>query len=293
MEFRILGPLEVSPNGRPLTPSAPRERALLAMLLLRANRVVSTDQLIDWLWGEAPPSTAKATLQTYVLRLRRLLRPPGDPPLNAVLVTCPPGYLLKVEPGQLDLHRFDRLLDEARAAMAEEAPSGARTSCTRRWRCGAGRRSPTWPPTSCDGSRRRGSRSARRSGNRCGQAYATHSLAGLYVDQGRFDEAMACFRRCLAVFRQLGDRRWEAYTLLSLGIAHRDQGRFDEAAGRFGQCLPIFRQLGDRLGEAYALRNLGRAHLARAASARRGTASTRAWRRSASCTTPSARRRRC
>jgi DNA-binding SARP family transcriptional activator len=116
MEFRILGPLEVSADGRLLTPSAPKQRALLAMLLLRANQ----------LGGAAPPSTARVTLQTYVLRLRRLLPPPpGDPTPNAVLVTRPPGYLLKVEPGQLDLHRFDQLVDEARAAMAEEAPERA------------------------------------------------------------------------------------------------------------------------------------------------------------------------
>lgn len=125
MEFRILGPLEVSADGRLLTPSAPRQRALLAMLLLRANRVISTDQLIDQLWGEAPPTTARVTLQTYVLRLRRLLHAPGDARRHAVLVTRPPGYLLRVQPGELDLHHFDRLVDEAGTAMAEHAPERA------------------------------------------------------------------------------------------------------------------------------------------------------------------------
>jgi DNA-binding SARP family transcriptional activator/predicted negative regulator of RcsB-dependent stress response len=125
MEFRILGPLEVAADGRLLTPSAPRQRALLAMLLLRANRVVSADQLIDQLWGEAPPTSARVTLQTYVLRLRRQLHAPATAGRDAVLVTHPPGYLLRVQLGELDLHQFDRLVDEAGAAMAEGAPERA------------------------------------------------------------------------------------------------------------------------------------------------------------------------
>ena len=77
MEFLILGPLEVSDDGRTLALGGPKQRAVLAHLILRANRVVQADLLIDGLWGEDPPESARNTLQTYVYRLRKLL---GDGP---------------------------------------------------------------------------------------------------------------------------------------------------------------------------------------------------------------------
>jgi DNA-binding SARP family transcriptional activator/tetratricopeptide (TPR) repeat protein len=117
MDFRILGPLEVSENDRVFPLGAPKERALLASLLLRANRVVATDRLIEVLWGAAPPDTARATLQTYVLRLRRALRPVRGS-ASPMIATSPPGYVLQVRPDQVDLHRFERLVAEARTAMA-------------------------------------------------------------------------------------------------------------------------------------------------------------------------------
>jgi DNA-binding SARP family transcriptional activator len=118
MDFRILGPLEASENGRVLPLGAPKERVLLASLLLRANRVVATDRLIEVLWGASPPGTARATLQTYVLRLRRALQPSRGAPSPPLIVTRPPGYVLQVRPEGVDLHRFERLVAEARAAMA-------------------------------------------------------------------------------------------------------------------------------------------------------------------------------
>jgi DNA-binding SARP family transcriptional activator len=78
MDFRILVPLQVFENGRVLPVGSPKERALLTSLLLGANRVVASDRLIEMLWGAAPPDTARATLQTYVLRLRRALQPARD-----------------------------------------------------------------------------------------------------------------------------------------------------------------------------------------------------------------------
>jgi WD40 repeat protein len=74
MDFLILGPLEVSDDGRKLALGGPKQRAVLAHLILRANRIVQADQLIDGLWGEEPPESAGNTLQTYVYRLRKLLR---------------------------------------------------------------------------------------------------------------------------------------------------------------------------------------------------------------------------
>src|SRR5438132_12614385 len=101
MEFRILGPLEVRENGSPVELPAAKQRALLAILLVRANEPVSSGQLIDELWDGRPPRSARKVLQTYVSRLRRGL---GD----TVLVTHPAGYAVRAEPAQLDLSRFLR-----------------------------------------------------------------------------------------------------------------------------------------------------------------------------------------
>jgi DNA-binding SARP family transcriptional activator len=115
MEFRVLGPLEVVEGGRPLVLGGPRQRALLALLLTRANEVVSTDRLIDDLWGAHTPSTAANTLQYHVSQLRKALAP------AEVIVTQEPGYLIQIGPDELDLLRFERLVEEARGASAEVA----------------------------------------------------------------------------------------------------------------------------------------------------------------------------
>src|SRR5207248_2795164 len=107
-EFRILGPLEVSVRGEPLPLTGQKQRALLALLLLEANHVVSTDRLVDALWGDQPPRTAATSLQNFISQLRKLLGP-------EMLVTKPPGYLLRIEPEELDLERFRRLVAEARS----------------------------------------------------------------------------------------------------------------------------------------------------------------------------------
>jgi DNA-binding SARP family transcriptional activator/uncharacterized protein HemY len=126
MEFRILGPLEVVDNGQRLTLGGPKPRAVLAMLLLRANMVVPAGQLIEALWGEAPPPTATTTVQVYVSRLRRILQPQKGPTRqDHILMTRPPGYLLRVQPGGLDLHRFQDLVDAAHQALRDGDPARA------------------------------------------------------------------------------------------------------------------------------------------------------------------------
>jgi DNA-binding SARP family transcriptional activator len=121
MEFRILGPVEVRDGAqRQLDLGGAKPRALLSILLVHANQVVSTDRLIDQLWGEATPPTARNVLQCHVSRLRRALQAgAGGAGPDPVLVTRPPGYLLRVGAGQLDLHRFEELLAQARQASAE------------------------------------------------------------------------------------------------------------------------------------------------------------------------------
>src|SRR5215210_4127855 len=123
MEFRLLGPLEVWEDGRPLSLGGTKQRALLAILLLRANEVVSRDVLIDELWGEQPPASAAHSVEAYVSRLRKTLH--GDWAGEPILVTRPPGYMLRVDFERLDLHRYERLLEEGRRGLATHAPDRA------------------------------------------------------------------------------------------------------------------------------------------------------------------------
>jgi len=134
MDFRILGPLEVDQEGRELPLGGRQQRALLALLLLRANEVVRVDEIIDELWPEAPPPSATRSVHALVSRLRRLLEGgqadarDGDEDDTGVLLARAHGYLLRVAPGELDLHRFQSLLDEGRDALAAgQADVAART----------------------------------------------------------------------------------------------------------------------------------------------------------------------
>jgi DNA-binding SARP family transcriptional activator len=113
MEFRILGPLEVIEDGQQVALGGQKQRALLAVLLLEANRVVSTDRLIGALWEDEPPETAAKALQVYVSALRKLLG-------RERFQTKPPGYLLRIEDGELDLERFRRLQEEGEWERALE-----------------------------------------------------------------------------------------------------------------------------------------------------------------------------
>jgi DNA-binding SARP family transcriptional activator/tetratricopeptide (TPR) repeat protein len=114
MEFRILGPLEVLDGERALDVAGPKQRALLAVLLMNANQVVSKDSLIDSLWGAEPPATASKAIQVYVSQLRRVLG-------KKRLETTAPGYLLRVHDEELDLHRFEALREQAKDADAKTA----------------------------------------------------------------------------------------------------------------------------------------------------------------------------
>jgi YVTN family beta-propeller protein len=114
MEFRILGPLEVCEGEQLREVGGGRQRKLLAILLLRANEILSTDRLIDELWGATPPDTALKALQGHVSQLRKVLG-------SEVLVTQSPGYVLRVDPEQVDAYRFEELLERARHAEPKEA----------------------------------------------------------------------------------------------------------------------------------------------------------------------------
>src|SRR3954447_8609157 len=129
-EYRLLGPLEVVHRGETVPTGGQRKRALLARLLLEANRTVSVDALVDALWGESVPSTAVKMVHIYVSQLRKVL-PSG------ALQTRPPGYRLEVAPEAVDLSRVERLRKEGREALADghEATAAERlTAACALWR---------------------------------------------------------------------------------------------------------------------------------------------------------------
>jgi DNA-binding SARP family transcriptional activator len=116
VEFRGLGPLEVRDRrSRVLKLAGRKQQGLLALLLLRPNETVATDTLVDWLWGEDPPESAANALQVYVSGLRKVLG-------HDVLLTTQGGYELHVDPEQIDLMRFERLVEDGRRALAGGDP---------------------------------------------------------------------------------------------------------------------------------------------------------------------------
>src|SRR5262245_35159440 len=110
MDFRILGPLDVRDGDQAVELAGGRQRALLALLIVNANETVSTDRIVEELWGEHSPQTAPKVIQNHVSQLRRAL---GD----GLLVTDGPGYRLRVERGSLDVDRFEELLADGRRAL--------------------------------------------------------------------------------------------------------------------------------------------------------------------------------
>lgn len=129
LRFRLLGPLEVERDGVRLELGPRKQRAVLALLLLEANRVVPTERLIDELWGDSPPETARSALQVYVAGLRKALGADGTS-----LRTSAPGYMLEVEPGALDLEVFAALRAEARDASEPARAAEALHEALALWR---------------------------------------------------------------------------------------------------------------------------------------------------------------
>jgi len=142
LEFRILGPLVVRVDGAVVPVGGPKQRALLAMLLLSANRVVSRERLIGELFAEQSLNSADHALRNHVSRLRKVLASAAaDEPR---LVARAPGYLLRVEPGELDLEQFDRLLAAGRESLAAAEPAAAAESLHAAEALWDGRPLPIW-----------------------------------------------------------------------------------------------------------------------------------------------------
>ena len=141
MQYRILGPFAVTKDGVEVVMGSGKQRALLALLLLHANEPVSTDRLIDQLWGESRSTSATKVLHNYVSKLRRLL---GE----GVLITRGRAYELRVEPGELDLDRFNDQVADGRHALAAGDPAHAADALGEASPSGTARRWPTSPTIS-------------------------------------------------------------------------------------------------------------------------------------------------
>jgi DNA-binding SARP family transcriptional activator len=121
-----LGPVEISVNDTLLTPSAPKVCQVLGMLLFSANRVVELDALIEELWADRPPHSAVTTAQTYIYHLRKMLaRHAAAGAQVPRLESRAPGYLLRIEPGQIDAVVFERLYRQGRSLLDEHRPEEA------------------------------------------------------------------------------------------------------------------------------------------------------------------------
>jgi WD40 repeat protein/DNA-binding SARP family transcriptional activator len=132
VEIRVLGHVGIVVDGQPVALSGSKQRAVLAMLALHANRTVSSDELVDGLWGEHPPASAAKNLQLYVSRLRKALSKNGS---EATIVTHGRGYELRLPEGAVDATRFERLVEEAAREPASAAgANGAASAALELWR---------------------------------------------------------------------------------------------------------------------------------------------------------------
>jgi hypothetical protein len=170
MEFGILGPVEAWRDGREVPLGGPKPRALVAMLLLADNDVVSRDRLIDGIWGGRPPSSAAHTLDDHMSRLRKALGPDR-------IQTRAPGYVLHVEPGELDLERLSGCWRRGGVPGGTVTPVSPLGRSAKRTAYGAGGRLPTSSSSHSRGWTSSGSRNSGLSRSRSASRLRWRSVA--------------------------------------------------------------------------------------------------------------------
>ena len=220
--FRVLGPLEVSGEKGELPLGGPKQRTALAHLILNANQVVAAELLIDALWGEAPPDTARATLQAYISRLRSLLG-------AGAIEGRAPGYLLRTEPDEVDALRFERLLHDARRTDGDpRAAAATLAEALDLWRGSALSDLATEPSLAPEIARLEELK-----------LQATEEALDIDLDLGRQTEAVAQLE-ALTLEHPLRERLWD-----ELMLALYRAGRPADALGAFERARAI---LADELG---------------------------------------------
>ena len=170
LEFRVLGPLQVASNGTSLPLGGTKQRAVLALLLLRANEVVPLDRLIDELWGESPPDSAANIVQGYVSHLRKTLEPGRERGKHELLVSRQPGYMLKIGRTSTTPIASSGSPERAGAFWKREMPTPRPNACGLLSTSGVGPRSPTSRTSRSRAWRRNASRS---SGSSCSRTGST------------------------------------------------------------------------------------------------------------------------
>jgi tetratricopeptide (TPR) repeat protein len=273
MQFCLLGPIVVRRRGTAIPVRSGQQRAILAMLLLDAGEVVPVRDLAGALWDTPPPS-ARACIRGQVNRLRQTV---GESRVK----TSPSGYLISVADGELDVARFQALLESARASARERAwerAAGQADEALALWRGKPLAGLPSVPLVRREAPRLAELRRQafeiridadlraltlfRELRDRHGEAMVLSRLGLLSLREGRHQQAAVSLRRALALFRECGDRQGEATMLARLGQADLRQYRHQQAAVDLQQALAGYRELADLSGQADALNSLGELLLA-------------------------------
>jgi DNA-binding SARP family transcriptional activator len=231
----VLGPVTAWRDDTEVTAGQPRQLAVLGVLAMRANRVVSRGELVDAVWGEQPPASAEGGIYTYVAGLRRILEP--DRPLRApnrsrrapasMLVTAGGGYMLRLAPGSLDADCFEQHLGQVRALRAKGDLAGAARAVDEALALWRGPAFAGVPGPFAEAERQRlgGLRTT-----------AAEERADLLLAQGRSAEAVAE----LTVLAAEYPLRERARGLLMVGLYR---------SGRQADALQVFRDVRDRLAD--------------------------------------------
>lgn len=220
----MLGPVELCIDERQVPLPGSRLRGVVGVLALHANRVVAAERLLQAVWGPAPPKTARNSLQGQASRLRRLLAASGE---SDRLVFREPGYLLRVEAGELDLGEFKRLADEGRGRL-DQAVDHLTAALTL----------------------------IREVGYRGVEAETLRLLAAVHRDAGRHNQALELAQAAVALARDTGDRQYETDALDTLATIHQRLARPDRARAHASRALVMAREAGLQLLEGQALATL-------------------------------------
>jgi DNA-binding SARP family transcriptional activator len=212
LTFRILGTITVEHGGRRLVLGRRRERCLLGILLLNANEPVSIPRLVDLLWDESPPADPRATLHTYVSRLRTTIRPTG------VEVVCEAGgYRLSVDPDTVDALRFSRLIEAARAESDADLRVHTLREALSLWH------GPVLADTASDRLRDRVAASWNEA-----RLSATEAVVAADIDRGRADAAVTAL--CALIAEYPYRERFVALLMVALHRANRQADALDTYA---------------------------------------------------------------